>query len=237
LDSEPQYAFKTALWYSTTHNSNAVADRGDIVRIYGDGQRWHSRVGCPNAVLQQRITGASPMSEECAIVKLFSACAAPVVAMLLIGCSTSGHPTSIAAPARAASSLSPVPPAETLSTAVPAGVDSACEHATFSAQQFTGDWTESGDTTVTTLSVDGTLKSSAGNQSGAWSYVPWASSPGKSSMPAGEENQCVLWLHYQSLPPPTDLVYVPLKATATSLELSFVGRGNTLMWVRPQPPT
>jgi hypothetical protein len=61
------------------------------------------------------------------------------------------------------------------------------------------------------------------------------STPGKSSLPAGEERECVLWLHYQSPPPSTDLVYVPLKATATTLELSFVGRGNTLTWVRPKP--
>jgi hypothetical protein len=52
-------------------------------------------------------------------------------------------------------------------------------------------------------------------------------------MPAGEENQCVLWLHWQSTSPPMDLVYVPLKATNDSLELSYVGRGNTLHWARP----
>ena len=33
LAAEPQYAFKTALWYWSTHNGNAVADTGDIVRI------------------------------------------------------------------------------------------------------------------------------------------------------------------------------------------------------------
>jgi hypothetical protein len=118
----------------------------------------------------------------------------------------------------------------TLSTAVPAGVDSVCEHATPTAQQFTGDWTDSGEI-VTTLSVDGALKSSDNNRSGTWAYAPWASTPAKSSMPPGEENQCVLWLHYQS--PPMDLVYEPLKATGTSLDLSFIGRGNTLHWVRP----
>lgn len=204
---------------------------------YGDGERWNSRVGCPNTVLQQRITVASPMRKEGAMVKLVIACAAPVMTVALSGCSASGHRPTTGASARVASTLSPVPPAETLSTAVPAGVDSACEHATFSAQQFTGDWTESGGTTVTTLSADGTLTSSGGSQSGTWSYVPWASTPGKSSMPAGEENQCVLWLHWQSPSPPTDLVYFPLKATGTSLELSFVGRGNTLTWVRPRPAT
>lgn len=152
------------------------------------------------------------------------ACAAPVLAVALVGCSPGNH--------SAASTVSAVPSA---ATAVPAGVDHACEHTQFSAQQFTGEWTESGETTVTTLSGDGSLKSSG--QSGTWNYAPWASTPGKSSMPAGEESQCVLWLHYQSPSPPMDLVYVPLKATGTSLELSFVGRGNTLTWVRPQPAT
>ena len=32
-----------------------------------------------------------------------------------------------------------------------------------------------------------------------------------------------------------DLVYVPLKVNSTSLQLSYVGRGNTLTWVRPKP--
>ena len=171
------------------------------------------------------------------MTKLMTACAAPVMAVTLIGCSTSNHPAPTATSAHVASTLSPVPPAETMSTAVPAGVDSLCEHATFSAQQFTGEWTESGDTTVTTLSTDGSLTSSGGSQSGTWSYAPWASAPGKSNMPTGEENQCVLWLHWQSPSPPMDLVYFPLKATGTSLELSFVGRGNTLVWVRPRSAT
>lgn len=33
LAAEPQWAFKTALWYWDTHGGNAVADRGDIVEI------------------------------------------------------------------------------------------------------------------------------------------------------------------------------------------------------------
>ena len=169
------------------------------------------------------------------MVKMFIACAAPVMAVALIGCSTRGHPPPTAPSALVASTLSPVPPAETFSTAISAGVDVACDHAPFSAPQLTGDWTESGDTTVTTLSVDGTLKSSSGNQSGTWSYAPWASTPAKNSMPVGEEDQCVLWLHWQSPAPPTDFVYIPLKTTGPALELSFVGRGNTLTWVRPRP--
>lgn len=33
LAATPQYAFRTALWYWDTHNGNAVADTGDIVKI------------------------------------------------------------------------------------------------------------------------------------------------------------------------------------------------------------
>ena len=216
---------------ATQTPSRTAATLSELLRW----SRWQSRFGC-QAVLQQCIAAVSPMREEPLMVKLVVACAAPIMAVALTGCSTSSHPPASPTSARVAPTAAPVPPAETLSTAVPAGVDSACEHAQFTPQQLTGDWTESGDTAVTTLSDDGTLRSSGGNQSGAWSYVPWASSPGKSSMPPGEEHQCVLWLHWQSPSPPTDLVYVPLKSTATSLELSFVGRGNTLTWVRPQPP-
>ena len=168
------------------------------------------------------------------MIKLVTACAAPAVAALLVGCSHTGHQPSTQV--ASTSSLQSAPPPATFATAVPAGVDTACEHATPSAQQLTGDWTDSG-AIVTTLDVEGTLKSSDGNRSGTWTYAPWVSTPGKRSMPAGEENQCVLWLHFQSPPPPMDLVYVPLNATNDSLELSYVGRGNTLHWVRPHQPT
>jgi putative chitinase len=33
LAAEPQYAFETALWYWNTHDGNAVADTGDIVKV------------------------------------------------------------------------------------------------------------------------------------------------------------------------------------------------------------
>jgi hypothetical protein len=119
-------------------------------------------------------------------------------------------------------------------TAAPASGDNACAQAPFSAQQFTGDWTGPDDPTVTTLGADGTLTSRGGSdESGTWSYEPWGRTPGKSQMPAGEDNECVLWLHWALPGPPTDLVYVPLKVSGASLELSYVGRGNTLTWVRP----
>ncbi len=133
-----------------------------------------------------------------------------------IGCSPASHPPSVA------------------SSTVPVSTN-ACAHAQFKSEQFTGDWTEAGDTTVTTLDADGTLKSHGGNntQSGTWSYEPWKLTPAKNQIPAGEADHCVLWLHWQLPAPELDLVYVPLKVSATSLQLSYVGRGNTLTWVRP----
>lgn len=160
--------------------------------------------------------------------KLAMACVAPVMTIALIGCSQSSPSTS----QHASASRSAAP-----SAASAASVDSACEHASPSAQQLTGDWTEAGESAVTTLGVDGALKSSADNDTGTWSYAPWASTPGKTSMPAGEDHRCVLWLHYQRPPPGLDLVYVPLQATSDSLKLRYVGRGNTLHWVRPHPST
>src|SRR5947207_1160030 len=120
---------------------------------------------------------------ECVVVKPLAVCAAILMAATLLGCSRSAHLSSIAAPALVASTPSPqpAPPAGTPSDAIPAGVDSACEHAPLSPRKLTGDWTEPGDTTVTTLSDDGTLRSS-GEQSGTWTYAPWAATPGKASM-------------------------------------------------------
>lgn len=109
-----------------------------------------------------------------------------------------------------------------------------CAQAQFTPQQFTGDWTEPGDTTITTLGADGTLKSHGGDsRSGTWSYAPWDLTPGKSQMPTGQDERCVVWLHWTTPGPASDLVYVPLDVSATSLQLSFVGRGNTVTWVRP----
>jgi hypothetical protein len=140
-------------------------------------------------------------------------CAAPAAAAALIGCSPGSHPPS---------------------TTTPPASEDACGHAKFSRQQFTGDWTEEGDTTVVTLSADGKLKSSGSNrnESGTWNYAPWALTPGKSSMPRGEDNACVLWLHWAVPGPAMDQIYEPLKVGTTSLQLSYVGRGNTLTWTR-----
>jgi hypothetical protein len=166
-------------------------------------------------------------------------CAVSIVAVAVMGCSSGSHPpAAVSSPSVAPlSSSKTTQPVATTSTTAPAAGNNACAQAPFSPQQFTGDWTEPGDTTITTLNADGTLRSSGGNhnESGTWSYVPWELTPGKSQMPAGEENQCVLWLHWALPEPPTDLVYVPLKVSSTSLQISYVDRGNTHNWVRPKP--
>jgi hypothetical protein len=86
-----------------------------------------------------------------------------------------------------------------------------------------------------TLGGNGTLSSREDGtvESGTWSYRPWADSPAKDEMPDSAANQCVLWLHVTSATPALNLVYVPLKLTETTLELSYVGRGTTITWVRP----
>ena len=166
-------------------------------------------------------------------------CAVSVLAAGVIGCSSGSHPPSAVSSPSVTTALSSITtqPAATTSTTAPVFGNNACAQAQFSPQQFTGDWTEPGDTTITTLGADGTLKSRGGNdnETGTWSYEPWELTPGKSQMPAGEANHCVLWLHWALPGPPMDLVYVPLKVSSTSLQLSYVGRGNTLTWVRPNP--
>ena len=126
------------------------------------------------------------------------------------------------------------PKADTPSSPADAPQNTACTDAPFTSQQFAGDWTESDSPAVTTLGADGTLKSAHDGtvESGTWSYTPWESTPARDDMPQEAAGTCVLWLRWTG-EPPSDLVYVPLKVTADSLELSYVGRGNTLVWIRP----
>jgi hypothetical protein len=165
--------------------------------------------------------------------------AAATAGLLLAGCNSATHSTPNISSTFGMKPSSSAQPAGTPSPVAPTGDNDACNQAEFRRQQFTGDWTEAGSPVITSLDVDGKLRSGSGNESqtGVWSYVPWARTPGKSSMPPGEESRCVLWLHFEQPVPPMDMVYVPLKASGTSLELSYVGRGNTLNWVRPRPAT
>ena len=158
--------------------------------------------------------------------------------------STVACTSATSSPPQTISSVTTASPSGVSSTSAPvttsaaptsASEDKPCAGGQFAHQQFVGDWTEQGGTTTKTLSDDGTLSSRNGAtvESGTWSYTPWQNSPAKDQMPASAANQCVLWLHLTEPAPASDLVYVPLKLTDTALELSYVGRGNTLTWARP----
>jgi len=54
-------------------------------------------------------------------------------------------------------------------------------------------------------------------------------------MPHGQQNHCVLWLHWAGPGTPMDLLYDPLEISGTTLKLSYIGRGNTLTFTRPKP--
>jgi len=130
------------------------------------------------------------------------------------------------------------PVATNTTTAPTAG--NPCAQAKFTPQQFTGDWNPGDPASIWTLNADGTLKSTDKNEpnkneSGTWSYAPWGLTPGKSSMPHGQENHCVLWLHWAEPGTPMDLLYDPLEVSDTTLKLSYIGRGNTLTFTRPKP--
>ena len=156
-----------------------------------------------------------------------SAAFGPWCAALLItvaGCGSGPQPTAGSAP-----TVSPSARSSPLSaTALSSGCASP-----FTAAQFAGDWTDSdGDGTITTLHPDGTLTQLGGGtppKSGKWSYEAWQQTPGKNFMPAGEENQCVLWLWKGD----GDYVYAPLAISGTSAQVTYIGRGNTLTWLRP----
>ena len=92
----------------------------------------------------------------------------------------------------------------------------------------------SGDPTVTTLSPHGSLESNADGKKefGTWQFTPWDATPAKTSRPSSAPNSCVLWLHWIADSGNLDLVYLPLEVTDTSIQLSYVGRGNTIDWQR-----
>ncbi|WP_018599791.1 hypothetical protein [Mycobacterium sp. 155] len=112
--------------------------------------------------------------------------------------------------------------------------DEQCPGSEFKVEQFIGSWQEVGDPTVTTLSQHGSLESDSGSQKefGTWQFTPWDTTPAKSSKPSSAPNSCVLWLHWIADTGNLDLVYLPLEITDTSIQLSYVGRGNTVDWQR-----
>lgn len=112
-----------------------------------------------------------------------------------------------------------------------------CQGSEFKVAQLIGSWQEADDPTVTTLSQHGSLESVAGgkNEFGTWQFKPWDATPAKSSRPDSAPNSCVLWLHWIADSGNLDLVYLPLKVTDTSIQLSYIGRGNTIVWQRTTP--
>jgi hypothetical protein len=162
-------------------------------------------------------------------------------AMAAVGCtsSTTSPPQSTSSlnanPSAAPSSISSFPTTSSLPTApATASNNIPCVAAQSTPQQFVGDWTEQGDTLVTTLAGDGTLRSHDGGrtESGTWSYTLWEDTPARGVMPDSAANLCVLWLRIRNPAPALDLVYVPLKMTNTTLQMGYVGHGNTIVWVR-----
>lgn len=102
-----------------------------------------------------------------------------------------------------------------------------------------GDWTEAGENVIRTLNADGTLREHVDDSewSGTWSFRPWAQTPAKKFMPEGQGNQCVLLLHWDQPGPPIDFAYFPVRVTRDLLQLSYIGRGNTIIWNRPRADT
>ncbi|MEN4450469.1 hypothetical protein [Mycobacterium sp. SM3041] len=137
---------------------------------------------------------------------------APAVTALVVALTACGMPSAAAAPG-----------------------EPACPGTSVTAQQFVGAWTSPDDPTTTTLAPDGALRSrGAGDESGTWSVRPIGQTPGAGQLP--DDGICVLWLHWASPAPSFDAFYVPLKVTGAQLELSYVGRGNTLTWIRADEP-
>ncbi|MBS9532789.1 hypothetical protein KIH27_04205 [Mycobacterium sp. M1] len=160
------------------------------------------------------------------MAKAVVGCALSAVVMGTVGCGSPTRPTL------------PQPASESVSTVHPLSGpgNNPCGDAEFTPQQFVGDWTEPGDTTVVTLGADGILTSHGhdGRRAGKWSYSPWEFTPAKSAMPADQADRCVLWLRWNGSGPADALVYLPLEVTGTSLQLSYIGRGNTVTWVHPK---
>jgi hypothetical protein len=173
-----------------------------------------------------------------------------VSAAWLAGCAgpepDSRTSSSVSAPVSSGSvSSGPVSPGETTSpdtsgvfSSTPSGpatgaaAPADCPGAQLTVAQLAGAWTEEGSPAVTTLGADGTLTVTGDGSSGAgtWSFVLASSTPAADRMPAAAAESCVLWLQDGGVGP--GRVLLPLSLTGDELTLSYVGRGNTLVWTR-----
>lgn len=135
------------------------------------------------------------------------------------------------APTETSTETRPTPAVTPVATTVPPAVspDEECAGSEFTVAGFIGAWQDG--PTVTTLSEHGSLSSNTNGdkQFGTWKFAPAGQTPAASQVPV--PGTCVLWFHWMD-EPQQDLFYVPLKVDATSLQLSYVGRGNTLTWQR-----
>jgi hypothetical protein len=99
------------------------------------------------------------------------------------------------------------------------------------ASQFVGTWKESeaDPSGIKTLNADGTMISGAGAETtvGTWEFTKWSNTPQPARQ--GDENDCVLWLKPS---PVLNLVYGVLNVTERSISLTYIGRGNTIVWNR-----
>jgi hypothetical protein len=168
-------------------------------------------------------------------------CAIPTLAMGLAACdkATGGAPEPVAASTSTAPGADgpsePTATAAATTTRPPeVSPDEECPGSQFSVAQFMGSWQEAGEPTVTTLAQHGALSATGGgtDQGGTWQFKPVSETPAADQMSAS--STCVLWLSW--IDPQMDLFYVPLKVTADHLELSYVGRGNTIEWERTTAP-
>jgi hypothetical protein len=178
--------------------------------------------------------------------KLAVLCAVPCLAAGIAACGTSTSPQSEPAASATAAAVSTAPrtvvvqstPEATAVATTTVGPDVSpdeeCAGSQFKVAQFIGTWQEADSPAVTWLAAHGSLQSNVHGKKefGTWQLAHWADTPAKASLPAGAPNSCVLWLQWNTDSGQQDLVYVPLKVTDTSIELSYVGRGNTIEWQR-----
>lgn len=174
--------------------------------------------------------------------KLAVLCSVPCLAAGIAACATSTEPATSAttemvstAPRTVVVQSAPEATAVATTTVRPeVSPDEQCPGSEFNVEQFIGSWQEVGGPTVTTLSQHGSLDSNSSGQKefGTWQFTPWDTTPAKSSRPSSAPNSCVLWLHWIADSGNLDLVYLPLEVTDTSIQLSYVGRGNTIDWQR-----
>jgi hypothetical protein len=109
---------------------------------------------------------------------------------------------------------------------------SSCTDGPVTREQLAGSWREQPNGPVahvlSQVGVLTTIDPDGAQHTGKWQYLPVEQTPVKDTV-SGQV--CVLWLH-ESAEPDADFFYVPLRRTDTTVELSYVGRGNTLAWYR-----